>query len=110
MDWRLGEFTEDRELGRGAQGRVVLARHTASGTPVAIKYLGARRTPRRSRRCAREAQMLGRLNSPYVARLYRFAESEHGAAIVMEAVDGVSPARRCCASTGPSLRRRRCSC
>lgn len=89
MDWRLTGFTEERELGRGAQGRVVLARHTASGTPVAIKYLvggdpgavGALRS---------EAQMLGRLTSPYVARLYQFVEGEHGAAIVMEAVNGAS--------------------
>ncbi|MEU4825844.1 serine/threonine-protein kinase [Actinomadura sp. NPDC023710] len=89
MDWRLTGFTEERELGRGAQGRVVLARHTGSGTPVAIKYLaggdaGAVEALRS------EAQMLGRLTSPYVARLYQFVEGEHGAAIVMEAVNGAS--------------------
>ncbi|MCP9983299.1 hypothetical protein [Actinomadura madurae] len=58
MDWRLTGFTEDRELGRGAQGRVVLARHAESGTPVAIKYLAegdaAAITALRA-----EAQMLG---------------------------------------------------
>ncbi|WP_412516710.1 serine/threonine protein kinase [Actinomadura madurae] len=89
MDWRLTGFTEDRELGRGAQGRVVLARHAESGTPVAIKYLAegdaAAITALRA-----EAQMLGRLTSPYVARLFQFVESDQGAAIVMEAVDGVS--------------------
>ncbi|TDC82675.1 serine/threonine-protein kinase [Actinomadura sp. 7K507] len=88
-DWRLQEFTEDRELGRGAQGRVVLARHTTSGTPVAIKYL-VRADARAVAGLQAEARMLGRLTSPYVARLYRFVESEHGAAIVMEAIDGAS--------------------
>ncbi|XRQ04266.1 serine/threonine-protein kinase [Actinomadura welshii] len=89
MEWRLAEFTEDRELGRGAQGRVVLARHTASGAPVAIKYLG-RADAAAVAGLRAEAQMLGRLTSPYVARLFRFVESEHGAAIVMEAVNGAS--------------------
>ncbi|WP_165964227.1 serine/threonine-protein kinase [Actinomadura sp. KC216] len=89
MDWRLAEFTEDRELGRGAQGRVVLAHHTQSGTPVAIKYL-AQGDPQAVAALRSEAQMLGRLTSPYVARLYRFTESEHGAAIVMEAINGAS--------------------
>ncbi|WP_165978035.1 protein kinase domain-containing protein [Actinomadura darangshiensis] len=89
MDWRLTGFTEERELGRGAQGRVVLARHADSATPVAIKYLAAADTGAIAGLRA-EAQMLGRLTSPYVARLFRFVESEQGAAIVMEAVDGVS--------------------
>ncbi|MGP4027024.1 serine/threonine-protein kinase [Actinomadura sp. 3N407] len=89
MNWRLTEFTEDRELGRGAQGRVVLARHTTSGTPVAIKYLAGDDAEAVAGLRA-EAQMLGRLTSPYVARLYRFVESEHGAAIVMEAINGAS--------------------
>ncbi|WUH97188.1 serine/threonine protein kinase [Spirillospora sp. NBC_00431] len=89
MDWSLAEFTEDRELGRGAQGRVVLARHTASGTPVAIKYL-AQGDPQAVAALRSEAQMLGRLTSPYVARLYRFTETGQGAAIVMEAINGAS--------------------
>ncbi|WP_433477557.1 serine/threonine-protein kinase [Spirillospora sp. CA-142024] len=89
MEWRLTGFTEDRELGRGAQGRVVLAHHDESGTPVAIKYLAGGDTAAVAGLRA-EAQMLGRLTSPYVARLFQFVESEQGAAIVMEAVNGVS--------------------
>ncbi|WP_433148524.1 serine/threonine-protein kinase [Actinomadura nitritigenes] len=88
-DWRLTGFVEDRELGRGAQGRVVLARHAETGAPVAIKYLtGA--DPAAVAGLRAEAQMLGRLTSPYVARLFRFVESGEGAAIVMEAVNGAS--------------------
>ncbi|WP_051107883.1 serine/threonine-protein kinase [Actinomadura atramentaria] len=85
--WRVAGFEEVRELGRGAQGRVVLARHAESGTPVAIKYLDGTADLDRLRR---EAQMLGRVDSPHVTRLYRLVEGEHGAALVMEAVNGAS--------------------
>src|SRR5690242_13745734 len=88
-DWRLTGFVEDRELGRGAQGRVVLARHAETGAPVAIKYLTGG-DPAAVAGLRAEAQMLGRLTSPYVARLFRFVESGEGAAIVMEAVNGAS--------------------
>lgn len=87
--WSLTEFTETRELGRGAQGRVVLARHRKSGALVAIKYL-ERAAPEALAGLRAEAQMLGRLRSPHVVRLYQFVETPQGAAIVMEAVNGVS--------------------
>ncbi|WP_067482069.1 serine/threonine-protein kinase [Actinomadura hibisca] len=87
--WRVADFEEVRELGRGAQGRVVLARHVTAGTPVAIKYLTA--ADERAREQFRhEARLLGHVAHPHVARLYRLVESEHGLAIIMEAVDGVS--------------------
>ncbi|MFG1850897.1 serine/threonine-protein kinase [Actinomadura geliboluensis] len=89
-EWRVGGYTEVRELGAGAQGRVVLARHDASGTPVAIKYLAARADEADRERLRHEALMLGRANSPHVARLFRLVEGPDTAAIVMEAVDGVS--------------------
>lgn len=91
-DWALPGYTEVRELGTGGFGRVVLARHEESGAHVAVKYLTADlladerfRTGFRA-----EARILRGLDSPYIARLYDFAESAHGAAIVMEAVDGIS--------------------
>ena len=34
--WHLPGYTELRELGAGGGGRVVLARHDATGAPVAI--------------------------------------------------------------------------
>ncbi|WP_217998507.1 serine/threonine-protein kinase, partial [Actinomadura rubrobrunea] len=86
--WRVAGFEELRELGAGAQGRVVLARHEESGTPVAIKYVSADAEQRELLR--REAVLLGRVDDPHVARLYRLVESEYGAALVMEAIDGVS--------------------
>ncbi|MFC5749477.1 serine/threonine-protein kinase [Actinomadura rugatobispora] len=88
-EWRIDGFQEVRELGAGAQGRVVLARHRTAGTPVAIKYLFQGSLPELER-LRHEAVLLGRVSDPHVARLYRLVESERGAAIVMEAVNGVS--------------------
>ena len=38
-DWAVPGYTEERELGRGASGRVVEAVNNATGQRVAIKYL-----------------------------------------------------------------------
>ncbi|MEU5884875.1 serine/threonine-protein kinase [Spirillospora sp. NPDC047279] len=90
-DWRVEGFTEVRELGRGGQGRVVLARHATAGDPVAIKYLNRRDGDARDiERLRGEAVMLGRVTDPHVVRLYRFVLNDTGAALVMEAVNGVS--------------------
>ncbi|MDH6108879.1 hypothetical protein P3T36_002241 [Kitasatospora sp. MAP12-15] len=86
--WELPGYVHDRELGAGASGRVVLARHEATGTPVAIKYLSQAVAGREAFRA--EAALLGDLRSPYVAQLYEYVESGRGAAIVMELVDGVA--------------------
>ncbi|MFB4298106.1 serine/threonine-protein kinase [Actinomadura sp. NTSP31] len=88
--WRVEGYAEVRELGAGAQGRVVLARHEPSGTPVAIKYLNASAREDERERLRHEARMLGRAESPHVARLFHLVEGPDGAAIIMEAVDGVS--------------------
>ncbi|MFC0036723.1 serine/threonine-protein kinase, partial [Actinomadura rayongensis] len=92
VEWRVEGFDEVRELGRGAHGRVVLARHATAGTPVAVKYLTGT-SPTDLERLRGEAVLLGRVTDPHVARLYQFVRGDGGAAIVMEAVDGV-PLRR----------------
>ncbi|WP_406115229.1 protein kinase domain-containing protein [Kitasatospora purpeofusca] len=85
--WELPEYVHERQLGAGAGGRVVLARHRATGTPVAVKYLHSTAgTPA----LRAEAEVLAGLDSPHVTRLYEYVESEHGAAIVMELVDGIA--------------------
>lgn len=101
--WRLDGFEELHELGRGGFGRVVAARHVASGTLVAIKYLSAELTGesqfRESFRA--EAATLQGLSSPYITRFFEYVEEQAGeqpgeqpagggAAIVMELVPGVS--------------------
>lgn len=71
----------------------MLARHGESDTVVAVKYLTVPddafcmefRTEFRT-----EAQMLRELNDPHVVRLFDYVETSEGAAIVMEAIDGIS--------------------
>jgi serine/threonine-protein kinase len=79
-------------LGEGGFGRVVLARHDESAQVVAIKYLYARfaADPVRLAEFRHEAQILSRVSGPHIARLHQFVETPQGAAIIMEAVHGVS--------------------
>ncbi|RSN15006.1 serine/threonine protein kinase [Streptomyces sp. WAC 05977] len=91
-DWALPGFTEMGSLGEGGFGRVVLARHDQSAQVVAIKYLYARfaADPRRLAEFRHEAQILSRVSGPHIARLHQFVETPQGAAIIMEAVHGIS--------------------
>ncbi|MFG2769926.1 protein kinase [Streptomyces sp. NPDC048350] len=90
--WVVPGYTETRELGAGASGRVVLAVHDVTGLPVAVKYLGERlrADPAFVRGFRAEAQRLAALESPHVVGLYEYVEAPWGAAIVMELVDGVA--------------------
>ena len=85
-------YTRLKALGSGGFGEVVLARHDASGTLVAIKYLRPRllADPQFAALFRAEAAVLASLADPNVVRLYEYVESPGGAAIVMELVDGVS--------------------
>jgi serine/threonine-protein kinase len=92
-DWAVPGYTEERELGRGASGKVVEAINDLTGQRVAIKYL----SPTLVRDTAfmwgfrTEAQMLRSLGVPQVVQVYDYVEEPgQGAAIVMELVDGVS--------------------
>ncbi len=91
-EWALPGFTELEQLGTGTFGRVVLARQEATGHIVAIKYLFSRfaADPTHLSAFRQEALALHRLSSPHVVRLYEFFETPQGAAIVMEAINGVS--------------------
>ncbi|MFF5445764.1 serine/threonine-protein kinase [Streptomyces sp. NPDC012888] len=90
--WTVPGYRETRELGSGGSGRVVLAVHEATGTPVAVKYLSARflADPAFLSEFRAEARLLGGLRSPYVVGFYEYVEAPGGAAIVMELVDGVA--------------------
>ncbi|MFF0753185.1 serine/threonine-protein kinase [Streptomyces sp. NPDC004267] len=90
--WAVPGYAAVRTLGKGAGGRVVLARHEATGVPVAVKYLSERLHGDRDflARFRAEARLLGELRHPSVVRLYEYVEARRGAAIVMEAVDGVT--------------------
>ncbi|MQA09402.1 MAG: protein kinase [Pseudonocardiaceae bacterium] len=91
-DWQLDGYTQVRQLGSGASGRVVHAVHDATGTPVAIKYVSAQLFGDQEFRARfrGEAQLLAGLADANVVRFYQYVESTHGAAIVMELVDGVT--------------------
>jgi serine/threonine protein kinase len=92
QEWSVPGYTAVKRLGSGGFGDVVLARHDASGTQVAIKYL--RRELLTDAEFAEmfrdEATVLASLEDPNVVRLYEYVESPEGAAIVMELVDGVA--------------------
>ncbi|MFI8825181.1 serine/threonine-protein kinase [Streptomyces sp. NPDC053431] len=90
--WTVPGYAAVRTLGQGAGGRVVLARHEATGVPVAVKYLSRRLHGDREflARFRAEARLLGDLRHPCVVRFYEYVEARRGAAIVMEAIDGVT--------------------
>jgi serine/threonine protein kinase len=90
--WDLPGYAELKALGSGGSGDVVLARHDATGTLVAIKYLKRKllADPQWVESFRAEAQVLAALDDPNIVRLYEYAESPSGAAIVMELIDGVS--------------------
>ncbi|MFF3440221.1 protein kinase [Streptosporangium sp. NPDC002721] len=92
IGWTPPGYTELREIGAGGGGRVVLARHDESGTLVAIKYLAGwlRDDPGFLARFREEARLLVELADENVTRLYEYVEVPGAAAIVMEAVNGVS--------------------
>ncbi|MFD6824854.1 protein kinase [Streptomyces sp. NPDC060085] len=90
--WVVPGFVHDRKLGAGASGQVVLAHHADTGTQVAIKYLSSEFCGDQNFRTAfrAEAHILNDLQSPHVVQMYQYVENMHGAAIVMELVEGVS--------------------
>jgi serine/threonine-protein kinase len=92
-DWTVPGYTEERELGRGASGKVVEAVNDATGQRVAIKYLSPALVgdPAFMWGFRTEAQMLRSLGVPQVVQVYDYVEQPgQGAAIVMELVNGVS--------------------
>ena len=91
-EWDVPGYTGVKVLGSGGFGEVVLARHDASGTLVAIKYLHRQllADPEFAALFRAEAAVLAWLDDPNVVRLREYVESPAGAAIVMELIDGVS--------------------
>ncbi|MEO3873911.1 protein kinase [Nonomuraea sp. B12E4] len=92
MEWSVPGYTEIKQLGAGASGRVVLAVHDETGVEVAIKYLSERlrRDPAALARFRAEARLLTTLRDPNIATLWEYVQDDDGAAIVMELVNGVA--------------------
>ncbi|MET8984939.1 protein kinase [Nonomuraea wenchangensis] len=91
MDWTAPGYTQIRQLGAGAGGRVVLAVHDETGVEVAIKYLAPHllQDPAAVARFQSEARLLTTLRHPHIATMWEYVQDAGGAAIVMELVNGV---------------------
>jgi hypothetical protein len=92
-DWAVPGYIEERQLGKGASGRVVAAVHEATGRRVAIKYLSPALVgnPAFMWQFRAEAEVQRSLDVPQVVHVFDYVEAPgRGAAIVMELVNGVS--------------------
>src|SRR3954463_3889850 len=71
-----GEYSMDREIGRGGMGIVYLAREVALARPVAIKVLPPRlaTSPVLRQAFLAEAQTVARLNHPNIVPVYAAGE------------------------------------
>jgi serine/threonine protein kinase len=91
-----GEYSLDRELGRGGMGIVYLAREVRLARPVAIKVLPPPLAARADRRDAflREAQTAAGLTHPNIVPVYAAGERAGFAYIVMAFVEGTTLGER----------------
>src|SRR5215813_12042477 len=87
---RLGVYEILAQIGAGGMGEVYRARDTKLKRDVAIKVLpdAVAAEPERLARFTREAEVLASLNHPNIATIF----GVEGRALVMELVDGESPA------------------
>src|SRR5215510_8601204 len=95
---RIGRFEVLRELGRGAQGEVLLARDTHLGRQVALKTicLSSFDTASRAeltRMLLEEARIVSKLQHPNLVTLYDAGEHHGVPYLVFEYVEGITLAR-----------------
>ncbi len=85
-----GEYSIQRELGRGGMGIVYLAREVQLDRDVAIKVLPAplALTPAARERFVREARMAAGLSHPHIVPIHRVGEAGGFVFFVMSYVEG----------------------
>ncbi|HTL04812.1 MAG TPA: serine/threonine-protein kinase, partial [Gemmatimonadales bacterium] len=85
-----GEYSLQRELGRGGMGIVYLARDVQLDRDVAIKLLPAHlaSTPAARERFLREARMAAGLSHPHIVPIHRVGEADGFVFFVMSYVEG----------------------
>jgi serine/threonine-protein kinase len=85
-----GEYSLQRELGRGGMGVVYLARDVQLDRDVAIKVLPTHlaRTPAARERFLREARMAAGLSHPHIVPIHRVSEIGGFVFFVMSYVEG----------------------
>ncbi|CAN5816172.1 hypothetical protein BH11GEM2_BH11GEM2_27210 [soil metagenome] len=91
-----GEYSLDRELGRGGMGVVYLAREVRLARPVAIKVLprDLAASPERREAFLRESRTVGGLNHPNIVPVYAAGERDGFVYIVMAYVEGTTLGER----------------
>lgn len=91
-----GEYSLDRELGRGGMGVVYLAREVRLARPVAVKVLPPELAgqPALCDAFLHEAQTAARLTHPNIVPVYAAGERGGHAYIVMAYVDGITLGER----------------
>ena len=91
-----GEYSLDRELGRGGMGIVYLAREVRLARQVAIKVLPPALAARADLREAflRESQTVARLNHPNIVPVHAAGERDGYVYIVMAFVEGITLGER----------------
>jgi serine/threonine-protein kinase len=96
QDALAGQWSLERELGRGGMATVYLARDVALDRPVAIKVLSAEHAadPAMRARFAREAITSAGLSHPHIVPTYAVAEAAGRPYLVMGYIDGESLAQR----------------
>lgn len=90
---QLGRYSIERELGRGAMGRVYLAQDPHIARKLAIKtlpygHLDAEERQKVKTRFFREAEAAGRLRHPQIVSVYDVGEESDLAYIVMDYIEG----------------------
>ncbi|MEZ6196795.1 MAG: SUMF1/EgtB/PvdO family nonheme iron enzyme [Planctomycetota bacterium] len=87
---RIGRYVLEKELGRGGQGRVYLARDPEIGLEVALKVLslGQAMSTQAKLRFKGEAEKAAKLNHPNIARVHEWGEDQGVPFIAMEFVRG----------------------
>ncbi len=89
---RIGPYVIERELGRGGQGIVYLAKDSRLGRRVALKVLNRRLfdSEERKRRFDRESRLASRLEHPGIATVYESGCVDDEEYVAMQYVEGPS--------------------
>jgi serine/threonine protein kinase/formylglycine-generating enzyme required for sulfatase activity len=92
----IGRYSILREIGRGGQGVVYLARDTSLNRQIAIKVLasGAAFWPSTRERFLREAEAASKLDHPNICSIHEIGETRGHPYIAMRFVDGESLGRK----------------
>ncbi|KDE08255.1 CAMK/CAMKL/AMPK protein kinase [Microbotryum lychnidis-dioicae p1A1 Lamole] len=86
----IGEYEVISTLGHGSFGKVKLAKHTATGLKVAMKFISKRKisTAEMSSRVHREIQYLSLLRHPHIIKLYDVIAASNDIVMVIEYLSG----------------------